>query len=66
MGEIENRLRAFRVRGYGVLPISFSWGAAEAHGRPLREALDEADRSMYAVKRQRTAELPFDDPRRTR
>jgi diguanylate cyclase (GGDEF)-like protein len=66
MGEIEARLRGFRVRGYGVLPISFSWGTAEAHGRPLREALDEADRNMYAVKRQRAAELPFDDPRRQR
>jgi diguanylate cyclase (GGDEF)-like protein len=64
MGEIEARLRGFRVRGYGVLPISFSWGTAEAHARPLREALDEADRNMYAFKRQRAAGLPFDDPRR--
>ncbi len=66
MGEIEARLRGFRVRGYGVLPISFSWGTAEAHGRPLREALDEADRNMYTVKRQRSDELPLDDPRRLR
>jgi len=54
MTEIEARLHDFRVRGYGVLPISFSWGTAEAQGRSLREALDEADRSMYALKRSRT------------
>jgi diguanylate cyclase (GGDEF)-like protein len=53
MAEIENRLRDFRVRGYGVLPISFSWGTAEAYGRPLRDALDEADRNMYVLKRAR-------------
>ncbi|HLH17801.1 MAG TPA: GGDEF domain-containing protein [Bryobacteraceae bacterium] len=53
MGEIEARLRDFQVRGYGVLPISFSWGTADAQGRPMREALDEADRSMYSRKRKR-------------
>ena len=53
---IESRLRDFRVRGLGVLPIRFSWGTAETHGRPMREALDEADRNMYAVKRGRAAE----------
>src|SRR5207302_3087680 len=41
MAEIEARLQDFRVRGFGVLPISFSWGTAEAQGRTLREALDE-------------------------
>lgn len=56
MTEIENRLRDFRVRGYGVLPISFSWGAAESYGRPLRDALDEADRDMYKLKRSRAGE----------
>ena len=55
MGEIEARLRDFRVRGVGALPISFSWGTADARGRQLREALDEADRAMYARKRERTA-----------
>jgi diguanylate cyclase (GGDEF)-like protein len=55
MGEIEARLRDFRVRGVGALPISFSWGTADARGRKLREALDEADRTMYARKRERTA-----------
>jgi diguanylate cyclase (GGDEF)-like protein len=55
MSEIEARLRDFRVRGFGALPISFSWGAADAHGRPLREALDEADQGMYARKRERAA-----------
>ena len=53
MSGIEARLREFRVRGYGVLPISFSWGTADGRGRALRETLDEADRSMYALKRTR-------------
>jgi diguanylate cyclase (GGDEF)-like protein len=56
MAEIELRLRDFRVRGFGVLPISFSWGTAEAYGRTLRDALDEADRTMYALKRSRAGE----------
>ena len=51
MHEISARLLDFRVRGYGVLPITFSWGTAEASGRPLREALEEADHTMYALKR---------------
>jgi diguanylate cyclase (GGDEF)-like protein len=51
MEEVSARLREFRVRGHGVLPIAFSWGTAEAAGRALREALDEADQSMYARKR---------------
>jgi diguanylate cyclase (GGDEF)-like protein len=58
MADIETRLRDFRVRGHGVLPISFSWGIAEARERVLRDALDEADRKMYALKRQRAGELP--------
>jgi diguanylate cyclase (GGDEF)-like protein len=53
MTTLEGRLRNFRVRGAGALPISFSWGATEGAGRPLREALDEADHRMYALKRQR-------------
>lgn len=53
MAVIEARLRDFRVRGHGILPISFSWGTAEARGRPLREALDKADRNMYTLKRSR-------------
>ena len=55
MAEIETRLREFRIRGFGVLPISFSWGTADAHDRTLREALDEADRAMYTLKRSRAA-----------
>jgi diguanylate cyclase (GGDEF)-like protein len=51
MQEISARLREFRVRGHGVLPITFSWGTAEAAGRALREAVDEADQTMYALKR---------------
>jgi diguanylate cyclase (GGDEF)-like protein len=53
MSGIEARLREFRVRGYGALPISFSWGTADGRGRPLRQTLDEADRNMYALKRTR-------------
>jgi hypothetical protein len=53
MTEIEVRLRDFRVRGFGMLPITFSWGIAEAASRPLRDTLDEADRNMYALKRTR-------------
>ena len=56
MGGIQNRLQGFQVRGVGVLPITFSWGTAETHGRALREALDEADRNMYTLKRARAAE----------
>ncbi|HWQ53204.1 MAG TPA: GGDEF domain-containing protein [Bryobacteraceae bacterium] len=52
MQEIAERLRGFRVRGHGILPISFSWGTAEG-GRLLREVLDEADRNMYGFKRGR-------------
>jgi diguanylate cyclase (GGDEF)-like protein len=54
--EIEERLRDFRVRGHGTLPIAFSWGAADARGRALREALEEADHNMYALKRSRGGE----------
>ncbi len=53
MVDIETRLRDFRVRGFGVLPITFSWGTAEISGRSLRDALDEADRNMYTLKRKR-------------
>jgi diguanylate cyclase (GGDEF)-like protein len=53
MAVIETRLKDFRVRGLGVLPITFSWGTAEGSGRSLRDALDEADRNMYALKRSR-------------
>lgn len=56
MDVIQGRLRDFRVRGAGVLPITFSWGAAESNGRPLREALDEADQKMYELKRSRNQE----------
>lgn len=56
MAAIEARLRDFRVRGYGVLPISFSWGISESYGRTLRDALDEADRNMYSLKRARSPE----------
>lgn len=53
MDEIRRRLQTFRVRGHGMLPISFSWGTAECGGRGLRDVLDEADRNMYSFKRGR-------------
>jgi diguanylate cyclase (GGDEF)-like protein len=58
MEEISARLMEFRVRGHGVLPITFSWGTAEASGRALRDALDEADQTMYALKRGRQGLRP--------
>jgi len=58
MADLESRLRVFRVRGLGVLPITFSWGTSDTLGRALRDALDEADRNMYALKRLRAAEAP--------
>ena len=58
MLEVRHRLNDFRVRGYGPLPISFSWGASEASGGPLREALDVADRDMYSYKKQRSVARP--------
>lgn len=54
MLEVRRRLNDFRVRGYGPLPISFSWGASEASGGPLRGALDAADRDMYSYKKRRS------------
>jgi diguanylate cyclase (GGDEF)-like protein len=65
MTAVEARLQDFRVRGHGILPISFSWGTAEGHGRPLRDALDEADHRMYALKRTRggTPATPERPPR---
>ncbi len=55
MAEVEGRLREFHVRGVGTLPMSMSWGTADARGKILREALDEADKQMYAVKRSRSS-----------
>ena len=40
MLEIRRRLSDFRVRGYGALPISFSWGVSEAASGQLRQVLD--------------------------
>jgi diguanylate cyclase (GGDEF)-like protein len=62
MTEIQDRLRGFRVRGAGVLPMSFSWGAADVAGRPLRDALNEADRFMYASKPKRSGGAPEEPP----
>jgi len=62
MMDIEGRLRDFQVRGLGALPITFSWGTAEASGRSLRDALDEADRNMYVLKRTRAGAAPGERP----
>ncbi len=51
MKVIQERLRSFQLRGFGALPISFSWGTADCESGSLREALDEADRNMYTRKR---------------
>ncbi|MBM3773616.1 MAG: GGDEF domain-containing protein [Acidobacteria bacterium] len=53
MEAIRARLEDFRVRGYGVLPITFSWGLAESDHQPLRQPLEAADREMYEFKRRR-------------
>jgi diguanylate cyclase (GGDEF)-like protein len=58
MTDLEARLRDFRVRGFGALPISFSWGTADARSRTMREALEEADKRMYETKRARAAGAP--------
>jgi diguanylate cyclase (GGDEF)-like protein len=55
MDGIQARLQDFRVRGYGALPVSFSWGLAECAGESLRQPLDEADHQMYESKRIRKA-----------
>lgn len=54
MREIEIRLREFRVRGFGALPIALSWGTSAVDGRKLRDSIDEADRRMYQQKRARS------------
>ncbi len=51
MQEVEQRLRGFQVRGEGQVPILISWGISVSHGGRLRDALDAADREMYAMKR---------------
>ncbi len=55
MADLEARLHEFHVRGFGTLPMAMSWGTADARGRALRDALDEADQRMYAVKRSRAS-----------
>jgi diguanylate cyclase (GGDEF)-like protein len=55
MLEIRRRLNDFRVRGYGVMPISFSWGAAESPGDALRQLVEAADKDMYSYKKRRSA-----------
>jgi len=59
MQNLEDRLRRFRLRGKGVLPVIMSWGAAEVHNRSLQEALDEADRQMYNRKREKVSPSKF-------
>jgi len=54
MLEVRQRLSDFQVRGYGALPISFSWGTSEAAGQSLRQMVDAADHDMYSFKRRRS------------
>jgi hypothetical protein len=56
MADIESRLRDFRVRGLGALPIVQLGNGRYRRPRPAR-ALDEADRNMYTLKRSRAAEM---------
>jgi diguanylate cyclase (GGDEF)-like protein len=53
MASIEDRLRKFHIRNYGIVTIGLSWGIARSGNRPLRESLDEADRAMFSFKRNR-------------
>ena len=53
MASIEDRLRHFHIRNYGVVTIGLSWGIARTGSRPMRESLDEADRAMFSFKRNR-------------
>ena len=57
MTALEQRLKDFGVRGRGIVPIAFSWGAAEGTGQTLRPVLDEADREMYTHKRRRSTRM---------
>jgi diguanylate cyclase (GGDEF)-like protein len=58
MRQLEERLRTFHIRLHGPTAVRFSWGVARATGRPLREALEEADRLMYEAKRARREDPP--------
>lgn len=62
MLEIEARLQDFRVRGHGSQRIHFSWGVAEGNGANLRDVLETADREMYALKRERSRQIPPSPP----
>lgn len=53
MASIEDRLRHFHIRNYGVVTVGLSWGIARTGSRPMRESLDEADRAMFSFKRNR-------------
>lgn len=51
MRQIQTRLKAFRLRSHGVLPLGISWGLAESKGKPIADALAAADEAMYQMKR---------------
>jgi diguanylate cyclase (GGDEF)-like protein len=65
MRQIEERLWRFRLRCFGVFPLSISWGVVEARNMPLARALAGADERMYQMKRRRKLEresaLPMAD-----
>ncbi len=58
MRYIQQRLWRFRLRAFGVFPLSISWGTAEADNVALADALAEADNRMYQMKRLRKTERP--------
>jgi diguanylate cyclase (GGDEF)-like protein len=53
MRHIQTKLKKFRLRSQGVLPLGISWGLAQSAGKPLAEALAVADEAMYQMKRLR-------------
>ncbi|HWR50685.1 MAG TPA: GGDEF domain-containing protein [Bryobacteraceae bacterium] len=51
---VEERLSNFQIRKYGRMAIRFSWGIARADDNvTVREGLAEADRQMYARKKEK-------------
>lgn len=54
MRTVEERLANFQIRKYGKMEIRISWGIGRADDKvPIREALAEGDRQMYARKKDR-------------
>jgi diguanylate cyclase (GGDEF)-like protein len=54
MRSIEERLARFHVRAQQAVPVGVSWGLFRYAGGPLRDAIEQADLSMYEAKRARS------------